>query len=118
MDAQPLFDPQYLPVVLITLFGFLALAWALLYPIWKFLNREEEVASKWTPDELARRMKEHREASGDGSPPSGQSRPSGGAEASPEGASPEGASPEGASEEAPDEDDTSPEAPPAASPGT
>ncbi|GEM_PF-454599 len=62
MDASPLFDPQYLPVIAATLFGFLALAAALLVPIWRFLNREEEVAQDWTPEAVAERLRERREA--------------------------------------------------------
>jgi hypothetical protein len=59
MDAQPLFDPKYLPVVLVTLIGFGALAALLLVPIYRFLEREEEVAQDWTPEELAKRMQDH-----------------------------------------------------------
>jgi hypothetical protein len=60
MDASPLFDPQYLPVVLATLIGFSALAALLLVPVYRFLEREEEVADRWTVDELKaqRRRKE------------------------------------------------------------
>ena len=60
MDASPLFDPQYLPVIAATLIGFAALATALLVPIYRFLDREQEVAEEWTPEAIAERMQEHR----------------------------------------------------------
>ena len=44
MDASPLFDPQYLPVIIGTLVGFAALAALLLVPISRFLDREQDVA--------------------------------------------------------------------------
>jgi len=65
MDASPLFDPQYLPVILATLIGFGALAALLLVPVYRFLEREEEVAERWTPDELAERIREARAAEND-----------------------------------------------------
>jgi len=66
MDASPLFDPQYLPVVLATLIGFGALAALLLVPVYRFLEREEEVAEKWTVEELAARRRERDAETGDG----------------------------------------------------
>jgi hypothetical protein len=38
--------------------GFFILAFLLLYPIWRFLNREEEVSRHWTPEEIARAERE------------------------------------------------------------
>lgn len=61
MDASPLFDPEYLPIIVATLLGFGALAALLLVPIYRFLDREQEVAEKWTPDALAERMHEKEE---------------------------------------------------------
>lgn len=58
MDASPLFDPQYLPIIAATLIGFAALAAMLLVPIYRFLDREEEVAEEWTPEAVAERMQE------------------------------------------------------------
>lgn len=52
MDGSLLFDPQYLPIILATLIGFSILAAALLVPVWRFLDREEKVARKWTPDQI------------------------------------------------------------------
>ena len=58
MDASPLFDPQYLPVIIGTLVGFAALAALLLVPISRFLDREQDVAEDWTPEAIAERMRE------------------------------------------------------------
>jgi hypothetical protein len=58
MDASPLFDPQYLPIIVATLVGFSALALVLLVPIYRFLDREQEVSEEWTPEELAKRRRE------------------------------------------------------------
>ena len=38
----------YLDVILITFFGFVALAAVLLVPVWRFLSREEEFANDFT----------------------------------------------------------------------
>ena len=46
---------SYTSIILLTLFGFLALAAILLIPVYRFLRREEQVARKWTNEELARR---------------------------------------------------------------
>ena len=66
MDASPLFDPQYLPIIAGTLVGFAALAALLLMPISRFLDREEEVAEDWTPDALAERMHERQQTAANG----------------------------------------------------
>jgi len=66
MDASPLFDPQYLPIVAGTLIGFALLAALLLVPIWRFLNREQEVAEDWTPEAVAKRMREQQETATNG----------------------------------------------------
>lgn len=47
-------------------FGFIALAFVLLYPVYRFMRRQEEIADDWTVDALTRRQ---REAGGDGAPP-------------------------------------------------
>lgn len=75
MDASPLFDPQYLPVVLATLIGFGALAALLLVPVYRFLEREEEVAEKWTVEELAARRRERDAETGDGAAGSHEPEP-------------------------------------------
>lgn len=46
---------SYTSIILLTLFGFLALAAILLVPVYRFLRREEQVARKWTNEEIARR---------------------------------------------------------------
>ena len=66
MDASPLFDPQYLPIIVGTLVGFAALAALLLVPIYRFLDREEEVAEDWTPEALAERMRERQQTAANG----------------------------------------------------
>jgi hypothetical protein len=60
MDGSLLFDPQYLPIILATLIGFSVLAAALLVPVWRFLDREEKVAEKWTPDQIAEHIEKVR----------------------------------------------------------
>lgn len=52
-------------VILATTAGFFLLAFVLLYPVYRFMRREEEVAEDWTPDALARRQ---RRRGGDGAP--------------------------------------------------
>lgn len=66
MDASPLFDPEYLPIIVATLVGFGALAALLLVPVYRFLDREQKVAEKWTPEALAARMREKRDATTNG----------------------------------------------------
>lgn len=60
MDGSVLFDPQYLPIIIATLVGFSVLAAALLVPIWRFLDREQQVAEKWTPDQIAEQLEKVR----------------------------------------------------------
>lgn len=43
----------YTIIILLTLFGFLALAAILLVPVYRFLRREERASRKWMPDEPA-----------------------------------------------------------------
>ena len=64
MDLSPLFDPEYLPIIVGTIAGFGLLAAVLLVPVYRFLEREKEVAEKWTPEALAKRMREREEANG------------------------------------------------------
>lgn len=67
-DAKPM-DPEILhqaPLyAVLAAVGFLLLAFVLLYPVWRFLKREEELSRRWTPDEIARRSIPAHE-SGDG----------------------------------------------------
>lgn len=66
MDASPLFDPEYLPIIVGTLVGFAVLAALLLVPISRFLDREQEVAEDWTPEALAERMRERQQTATNG----------------------------------------------------
>lgn len=43
-------ESDYVVVILVTFFGFVALAALLLVPVWRFLTREEKVAEEWTED--------------------------------------------------------------------
>lgn len=45
-------DESYTSVILITFFGFCALAAVLLVPVYLFLRREEEVSEGWTEEAL------------------------------------------------------------------
>ena len=54
-------------VIAITFFGFIGLAFVLLFPVYRFLTREEEQSETWTPEAIARRQA--REGGGDGAPP-------------------------------------------------
>ena len=76
MDASPLFDPEYLPIIAGTLVGFALLAALLLVPIWRFLDREEEVAEEWTPEAVAERVREQQEGSSDATETAEESDPS------------------------------------------
>ncbi len=66
MDPQA-FEHAPLAAVLATI-GFFLLAFILLYPVWRFLNREEELSKDWTPEELARRSREHHGSNGASDP--------------------------------------------------
>ncbi len=57
-------------VVVATFIGFCTLAFALLFPVYRFLNREEEISKHWTKEELARRAREHPPANGQERPAS------------------------------------------------
>lgn len=48
--------------------GFLVLAFILLYPVHRFLNREEGVSRSWTQDEIARRQQRRGDGSAEGEP--------------------------------------------------
>ena len=41
-----------------TFFGFIALAFILLYPVYRFMRRQERLADDWTPHAVARRARE------------------------------------------------------------
>lgn len=70
MDASPLFNPEYLPIIVATLVGFGALAALLLVPISRFLDREQEVAQDWTPEAVAERIRKRQRTATNGTPSS------------------------------------------------
>ena len=63
-------DTQIYLVTAATFVGFVGLAFLLLYPVYRFLRREERVADDWTPDAVARRQRPDAGTgvSGDGAP--------------------------------------------------
>ena len=62
-------DTQIYLVVAGTFVGFLALAFGLLFPVYRFLTREEKAEQAWTVDAIARRQAREGPA-GDGLPAS------------------------------------------------
>lgn len=76
MDASPLFDPKYLSVILATLVGFGVLAALLLVPVYRFLDREQEVAENWTPEAVAERLRERQNTATNGVGPTDENSPS------------------------------------------
>ncbi len=56
--------------------GFLILAFILLYPVHRFLNREEHASRTWTQDEIARRQQRRGDGSARGEPEPPAERPS------------------------------------------
>ncbi len=55
-------------VIVGSIVGFLLLAFVLLYPVHRFLNREEDASRSWTQDEIARRQQRRGDGSADGRP--------------------------------------------------
>jgi len=54
-------------IIAITFFGFIGLAFVLLFPVYRFLSREEKLSEDWTPDAIARRQARDTPG-GDGAP--------------------------------------------------
>lgn len=54
--ARPVDDSIYL-VIAVTFVGFIAVAFLLLFPVYRFLNREERASREWTDDAIARRQR-------------------------------------------------------------
>ena len=50
-------DGQIYLIIVGTFFGFIALAFVLLYPVYRFMRRQEDMADDWTPDAVARRQR-------------------------------------------------------------
>ena len=65
-------DPSQLEhvhwVILGSIVGFLLLAFILLYPVHRFINREEEESKSWTPKQIARRQQRRGDGHADGRP--------------------------------------------------
>ena len=40
-----------------TFFGFIALAFILLFPVYRFMKRQEHLSDDWTPEAIARRQR-------------------------------------------------------------
>lgn len=49
---------SYSLLILATLVGFFALAYVLLAPVYRFLEREQQASKEWTPERIAERLKE------------------------------------------------------------
>jgi hypothetical protein len=54
---------SYSLLILATLVGFFALAYVLLAPVYRFLEREQQASKEWTPERIAERLKERRASS-------------------------------------------------------
>lgn len=46
---------EYTAIILLALFGFIALAFVLLFPVYVFLKREEKASEQWTEEALHQR---------------------------------------------------------------
>ena len=51
-------DASFILLVVIALIGFFLLAAVLLVPVYLFLQREKRASEQWTPEALARRVRE------------------------------------------------------------
>ncbi len=51
-------DASFIVLVVIALIGFFLLAAVLLVPVYIFLQREKKASEQWTPEALARRIRE------------------------------------------------------------
>lgn len=58
----------YITAIVLSFFGFVLLAALLLVPVYRFLRREETLSRQWTPEALARRMRETTSSNGIDSP--------------------------------------------------
>ena len=50
-----------------TFFGFIALAFVLLYPVYRFMKRQETLSDDWTPEAISRRQRRQSARPRDGS---------------------------------------------------
>ena len=51
-------DASFILLIVIALIGFFLLAAVLLVPVYLFLKRERKASEQWTPEALARRIRE------------------------------------------------------------
>ena len=58
-------DINWTLVIVGTTAGFFLLAFVLLFPVYRFMRREEDLSTDWTRDAIAKRQ---RRAGGDGGP--------------------------------------------------
>lgn len=81
-------DTEFYVAIAVAFFGFMALAFILLFPIYRFIRREEQRSEGWTPAALAERQRraiegsERAASAGDGSGGDGTT-PSAGGEGGP-----------------------------------
>lgn len=47
---------QYDIIIILTLIGFLVVATLLLFPVYRFLIRQEEISKEWTQEKIAERQ--------------------------------------------------------------
>lgn len=73
MDPSQLENVHW--VILGSIVGFLLLAFLLLYPVYRFLKREEESSRAWTPGEIARRQQRRGDGNATGRPELPDERP-------------------------------------------
>lgn len=66
MEASDLENVHW--VILGSIVGFLLLAFILLYPVYRFINREEEASRSWTPNQIAHRQRRRGDGHADGHP--------------------------------------------------
>ncbi|MEO0557430.1 MAG: hypothetical protein AAF170_04520 [Bacteroidota bacterium] len=52
-------------IIAVTFFGFIGLAFVLLFPVYRFLTREEKLSENWTQEAIARKQNRERPG-GDG----------------------------------------------------
>ncbi len=62
-------DDQIYLVIAGTFIGFIALAFGLLYPVYRFITREERAEKSWTRDAIAKRQANTGDSASTGRPP-------------------------------------------------
>ena len=62
---------DYYIAIAASFFGFIALAFILLFPVYRFLRREETHSERWTTNALAERQRRRPPCDGAAGPPPG-----------------------------------------------